>query len=399
MQKTVRELISMYKTIRSVGGESNSLYTEQSTQRGYIYKNIKNERTGLSKAAEVIKSMLERKIKLPALYFWSVQDDDANVHYLENEYNITDGKQRFLSIYNFYRGTLTTQINGEEINYDLLDDDLKEEFLNYTFDIVVRTGTLKEEEQTFFYLNTTGEPLTDYEGLRGAYHGTFLYGFERYIDTKARILNNINTVDKDRGDQASWLLYLYFDEYNLNSQGNQDAKDTKVDVLLSRTKDDLSLVRNNRFDPTYKNFESKLMLYNDLCTILSGSKGKSPQKLYRVVKYIIDNNLNINVIKGYFTEIIGDVNDLAKWQFEQYRCAIDALFKKPSLRLDGRRFFNDDDKQTLYNRSNTCVECGKVLNFKEATVDHTTAWKNGGRTNLENAQLMCREHNSAKNDN
>ena len=71
MQKTVREIIEMI--------DNGTLHYDQSTQRNFIYFTI-NQTTDdgdLTKAGNVIRSILQFDIQLPALYFW----DNGNGEY------------------------------------------------------------------------------------------------------------------------------------------------------------------------------------------------------------------------------------------------------------------------------------------------------------------------------
>ena len=87
MKKTVNEIIEMI--------EFGKLHYDQSTQRKFIYMTmpkIKTEDGEITRAGNVIRSILQFDIQLPALYFWDLKN---------GEYNIHDGKQRILSIYYF----------------------------------------------------------------------------------------------------------------------------------------------------------------------------------------------------------------------------------------------------------------------------------------------------------
>ncbi len=69
---------------------------------------------------------------------------------------------------------------------------------------------------------------------------------------------------------------------------------------------------------------------------------------------------------------------------------------------DKNRFFNINQKEQVWQNSKTkrCSYpgCGKTLMWETATVDHTIPWSQGGLTDISNAQLMCRQHNSMKKD-
>ena len=185
MQKTVREIIEMI--------DNGTLHYDQSTQRNFIYFTI-NQTTDdgdLTKAGNVIRSILQFDIQLPALYFW----DNGN-----GEYNIHDGKQRILSIYYFLKPTskinVVTRLNGREVTFKGLSEEQQNRLLDYKFDIVVKKGTPEQEETSFYMINTNSIPLTDYESLRGMFHGTWIYEFEQFLDAKSRVIDNIKKIGR-----------------------------------------------------------------------------------------------------------------------------------------------------------------------------------------------------------
>ena len=57
-----------------------------------------------------------------------------------------------------------------------------------------------------------------------------------------------------------------------------------------------------------------------------------------------------------------------------------------------------EQKRLIYNASKTkkCEKCGTKLNFTSATFDHIKPWSLGGKTEIKNAQLLCKSCNSSK---
>lgn len=168
MKKTVQEIIEMI--------DKGILHYDQSTQRNFIYFTI-NQNTDdgeITKAGNVIRSILQYDIQLLALYFWDLGN---------GEYNIHDGKQRILSLYYFIHPTtkinVVTRLKGRELTFRGLPEPLQEQLMKYEFDIVVKSGTADQEERSFYLINTNSVPLTSYESLRGMFHGTWIYEFEQ----------------------------------------------------------------------------------------------------------------------------------------------------------------------------------------------------------------------------
>jgi hypothetical protein len=65
---------------------------------------------------------------------------------------------------------------------------------------------------------------------------------------------------------------------------------------------------------------------------------------------------------------------------------------------DGRRLFSQEQRRIIWNSdtAQTCSRCPRKLAWEDFTVDHMVAHVRGGRTRLDNAQLMCRACNSRK---
>ena len=63
------------------------------------------------------------------------------------------------------------------------------------------------------------------------------------------------------------------------------------------------------------------------------------------------------------------------------------------------RDFLDRDKRTVYEKQGgVCPYCKKHFEFSEMQGDHIVPWSKGGKTVLENLQMLCIECNLAKSD-
>lgn len=77
------------------------------------------------------------------------------------------------------------------------------------------------------------------------------------------------------------------------------------------------------------------------------------------------------------------------------------LLRSLSKKRDKNRFFSKSQKeQVWYESDKKCSfpTCKKTLQWETATVDHIIPWIHGGPTDVSNAQVMCRQHNSMKKD-
>ena len=367
MKKTVKEIIEMI--------DSGKLHYDQSTQRNFIYMSmpqVKTDDGDITRAGNVIRSILQFDIQLPALYFWDLGNGGYNIH---------DGKQRILSLYYFIKPVPTlnviTRINGRERSFSGLSDSDKQKLLDYTLDIVVKKGTQEQEEQSFYVINTNSVPLTDYESLRGMFHGSWIYGFEQYLELKSGVIDRVKKIG--RGEQAILFLYNCFELL-----GDR--------IALTRIKINLRGVRNNGFDPAEYKMDETVELYSDISKVT----GISDERAIQVAGYIIRSGWDKQAILEYYRSIVKLPNDIKKWAFETHVVAISKLIQD-GIVCDGKRFFSDDDKSAKYKTNQLCSHptCGES-NYNNLEKDHIVAWSRGGKTNIDNLQLLCKPHNAGK---
>ena len=378
MQKTVREIMDMIS--------SGELNYNQSTQRNFVYADMKAQLNcgETTKSGSLLNSILEQNIQLPALYFWYNTDT--------NQLNIHDGKQRLLSIYYFIYPTrnisISTILSGRTFVYEGLSDELKEKLLNYTFDIVYRSGNSAEEEKSFDLINSNALPLTKYECLSGMYYGQFLKEFEAYIENMSRVLDSINPIG--RGEQAYKLLLAMF-----NISDSKQAGSDRANLLL---KDNLRPVRYNSFDPANYSFDKIILLFNEIMHTIKGIK---EERALSVANYIIRKGYDKDRVLDYYREKLRIQNDIKSWDVDTHKTAINKLILE-NIKLCGQRKFDKTIKDILYSRSNRCTHidengqrCNET-NYSNLEVDHIIPWANGGQTTLDNAQLLCKHHNASK---
>ena len=61
------------------------------------------------------------------------------------------------------------------------------------------------------------------------------------------------------------------------------------------------------------------------------------------------------------------------------------------------RAFNDKEKRILYERQQgICHSCTKQFDYDDMQGDHIIPWSKGGKTSLENGQMLCRKCNATK---
>lgn len=63
------------------------------------------------------------------------------------------------------------------------------------------------------------------------------------------------------------------------------------------------------------------------------------------------------------------------------------------------RAFTDNQKREAYERQQgICPVCGEHFDIREMEADHITPRSQGGKTTVENCQMLCRDCNRRKSD-
>lgn len=378
MKKTVREIIQMI--------DNGELHYNQSTQRRFVYAELPAQLScgKTTKAGSLINAILEEGIQLPAVYFWHNTDT--------NQLNIHDGKQRILSLYYFIKANarmnITTIRNDRTCYFDALSEEDQNKLLNYTLDIVERSGTSEQEEKSFYLINTNSVNLTSYECVSGMLHGTFLSEFESYINQISKTLDTVKPVC--RGEQAYKILLAMFDLNN-----NKQAKGNDKTILLLCDK--IRPARNNSFIAEDYNLNKILEIFNSLSHTVNKL---TEERALAIAKYITFNNYNKDRIIDYYRISVSRRNDISSWDINTHKTFIDAFIN--NVQLDPQRNFTKDIKDQLYARSPRCQHVDEngnrctVNSYSKLEVDHIIPWSKGGSTTIDNAQLLCKTHNTSK---
>jgi len=63
------------------------------------------------------------------------------------------------------------------------------------------------------------------------------------------------------------------------------------------------------------------------------------------------------------------------------------------------RAFDQRDVRTAYERQGgVCPLCGKYFAIEAMQADHITPWSKGGKTVVDNCQMLCADCNRRKSD-
>ncbi len=111
-------------------------------------------------------------------------------------------------------------------------------------------------------------------------------------------------------------------------------------------------------------------LYNQF-----GSKTYEPAELEKEIERLIDDD-EVTNYKGIYYY----------------------LFDRKESHLNLRQFDEKMKRKAYEKQGGICPICKKHFSFEEMEGDHIVPWSKGGKTTIENLQMLCRLCNNTKSD-
>lgn len=302
-------------------------------------------------------------------------DFPLNVMYwIENtagNYELLDGQQRTLSICQYVNGDFS--INDRY--FSNLTKGEKEQILAYDLMVYFCDGTDKERIQWFEVINTAGERLTPQELLNAVYTGSWLSDaklkFSKsncaayLLANDSGALVNGSPIRQEYLETAlSWINNGNVAAYMAKHQHDGDAEE-----LWQYFQDVIAWVRKTftKYRKDMKGVEWG-RLYNKY-----KDAALDPKSIEKKTLKLIDDD-DVQSLKGIYEYILtGEERHLNLRQFD------DKIKRKVFERQKGK-----------------CVRCKKTFEFNEMEADHITPWHEGGKTTVENCQLLCKDDNRRK---
>ena len=348
------------------------------------------------------------------------------LHEKENDtYDVIDGQQRIRTIWAFYDDEFALAKDAEPVNgievankkYSELDMDISTIIDSYSLDFVILDTKNEDEIREMFLRLQNGTTLKAQE-KRNAMPGKMRDFIKELTNheffSKVHFANNRFTHDLIAAQMT--LLAL--------NKGICNIKDRDLNEMYEKHKD---------FDASSADAKN---IYRVLDYLNRMFPQKAPElKRYSTISLFV---LIMELLPNY--DIKGRESDLAKWfiDFEANRTADelkapedqdprlvvyhervshssdteDSLlyrhsFLKESLlatvpnlsQKDPKRSFDEAQRQVIYRRGNgICKMCGIQCDWNNWEADHIIPWSKGGKTEIENGQVLCPVCNAKKSD-
>ena len=355
-------------------GLSGKLTIQPEYQRSYIYADGRRD-------VAVMESIL-KGYPLGLIYFTKVAED---------RYEVLDGQQRITSFGRYVTGKFAIKDdNGIPRYFGGLAEDLQKKILRTPLTIYLCEGTESEIKEWFKTINIAGIPLNEQELSNAIHSGPFVtLAKEEFSNSRnaniqkwsAYISGSVLRQDYLR-TALTWVSRGQIDDYM--SRHRYDGNITELKAYFNSVIDWISSVFPD-VDDTMRGLEWG-RLYETY-----HRNAYDPRQIGEKVRKLLADYY-VKDKKGIYEYVLGGCRE---------------------NRLLNVRVFDEPTKKSVYARQSSearknglsnCPLCAmgsdsnrtRLWKQSEMDADHVTAWSQGGATDIENCQMLCRTHNRAK---
>lgn len=322
-------------------------------QREFVYKDAKRD---------AVIDTIRHGFPLNVMYWVKTDTGD---------YEMLDGQQRTISFCSYVKGEYSIDYQY----FHNLTEDEKNDILDYKLMVYICSGTKKEQLDWFRVINIAGEKLTDQELRNAIYTGEWLTEAKKYFS-------------KNRCP-----AYQIAEKYMSGTPIRQDYLATALEWIADR--DSITLL-------DYMSIHQHDTNANDIWiyfqSVINWVKVLFPN--YRKEMKGIDwgilynryhqNPYDAKTLEARFLELLDD--DEVQSTKGIYEYLFDGEEKHLSLRT-----FDDKTKRKKYEeQKGICAICGNHFELDEMDADHIDPWHSGGKTVIENCQMLCKHCNRVK---
>jgi hypothetical protein len=353
---TIREVTENYfnDAEEGVTGYDDRLDIRPKYQREFVYKDEQRN--------EVIRSVM-RGLPLNVIY-WAKTGDDT--------YEVLDGQQRTISLCEYVDGSFSV----DDKYFANLPIDIQNQILDYELFVYVCDGTDSEKLEWFKIINIAGERLTDQELRNAVYAGSWVTDAKRYFSKTGCAANT------------------FAGDYLKGSSIRQEYLETAISWAAD--KENISIeeyMARHQHNPTAQSlwsyFRSVIEWVQSVFPKVRREMKGLPWGLY-YNEHGKRTDLDPAKLELEVQRLLGDEDVTKKSGIYEYLLTGDE--KVLSIRAFDRR-----DKLQAYEKQNhKCNLCGEEFEFDEMHGDHIIAWSKGGKTVVENCQMLCRDCNIRK---
>ena len=365
MEVTVRDITSGYvnNDEQGVRGYNGLLDIRPPYQREFIY----NE-----KEQQAVITTVLHGYPLNVMY-WVKRSDDA-----ECPYEVMDGQQRTLSLCEYVDGKFSYEFK----NFFNQPKDIQERILNYKLTVYVCEGEPSEKLEWFKTINIAGKPLNEQEINNAIYAGPFVSDAKRHFSKSNcgafRLGKDLVNGTPIRQDFLKKAL-----EWMADHETREGHRQSVVGYMA-----------DHQHDPNANN------LWSYFQQVLNWTITNFDLKRFKKIM----KGLDWAFFYDKYSKETLDTAELAKRistlmrdsEIQRQQGIIPYVLTGDERHLDLRAFPEDIKLAVWEQQKHICPLCGKEFDYEFMEGDHITPSREGGRTVIENCQMLCKECNRRK---
>ena len=353
---TVRDLVADYHDDGEGGvrGYGDKLDIRPPFQREFVYKD---------KQRDAVVDTINKDFPLNVMY-WAVRQDGT--------YEVIDGQQRTISVAQYVEGDYS--LDGRY--FFNLQDDEKERILNYALQVYVCVGTASEKLAWFRIINIAGEKLTDQELRNAVYAGPWVSDAKRYFS------------------RPQGPAYAVGNKYVKGSPIRQEYVQTAIQWIRDEGQTVEEYMAAHQHDKTatalWSHFQAVINRVEAVFpNCRKQMKGVDWGGLYGKLK---DESLDPEGLEADVVRLMIDDDVTKKAGIYPY------LLTGEEKHLNIRAFSDAMKQKAFESQNGICKSCAKKFEMSDMGADHITPWSEGGKTNEQNCQMLCRACNRRKSN-
>lgn len=355
---TIRELTEGYFNDEEEGvvAYDERLDVRPPYQREFVYKDEQRD--------EVIRSVLAQ---FPlSVFYWAVAPG--------GKFEMLDGQQRTMSICEYVDGGFS--VDG--LYFGNLPKDRKERILDYELIVYVCDGKESEKLKWFNVINIAGEKLTPQELRNAVYAGSWVSDARRYFSKTAGPAYQLGS-DYMSGDPIRQAYLETVLEWAMDKDG------------VATIEHYMGLHQHDGDAKPLWNYYRRVIKWvkSTFTTKYADMRGLPWGLYYNAHK---DDDLDAVELDKRVKSLRADEDVTRNRGIYEY--LLDGDEKHLSIRA-----FDKRDIAVVYEKQDhKCVYCGKKFDLSKMEADHIIPWSKGGRSVLDNLQMLCRPCNAKKSN-
>ena len=305
--------------------------------------------------------------------YWVKRSDDA-----ECPYEVMDGQQRTLALCEYVAGKFSFEFK----NFFNQPADIQKLILDYELTVYVCEGEHSEKLEWFKTINIAGKPLNEQEILNAIYAGPFVSDAKRHFSK-----SNCGAYKLGKDLVNGVPIRQEFLKRALEWMADHEKREGKAQSAVG-------YMAQHQHDPNANN------LWTYFQNVLNWAITNFDMKKFKKIMKGLDWALYYDMYHDKTLDTVAMAMEISTLmrdsEIQKANGIIPYVLTGDERHLDLRAFPEDIKLVVWEQQGHICPLCGKEYDFEFMEGDHIKPWREGGRTVIENCQMLCRDCNRHK---